>query len=72
MTTEEIVQFREIVRTEVKNEITSALNPVNKKLNRAVKDISYMVKTFDKDIVNHRQRIETIEERLDIPHPHQN
>lgn len=37
------------------------------KLNRAAKDISYMVKTFDQGIVDNSRRIIRIEDHLDLP-----
>ena len=53
--------------TAIKSEVFShgkQLNAHNTKLNRVIKDVSWISKSFDKEIVENRQRLEQIEKRL--------
>jgi septal ring factor EnvC (AmiA/AmiB activator) len=43
----------------------------NRRLTRVAKDVSYIAKNFDMDIVNNRRRIQRIENQLDISPPQQ-
>jgi len=66
---------KEEVRREVKQELQIQLNPINERLDmleravrsikrrltRVVRDISYMVKTYDEDIKNLRIRVDGLE-----------
>ncbi len=59
--------IREEVRKIVKVEVSLQLKPVNRKLNRLQKDITFIVHDYSNAIMHVRKRVERIEEHLDLP-----
>lgn len=67
LTRDDLDQIRSIVREEVCEEVSSQLKPVNRKLNRLQKDISFIVKDYSNAVSHLRKRVDRIEDHLDLP-----
>ncbi len=51
----------------IQTRIDGALKPVNKKLNKLQKDLNIVINSFDNDIIETKQRIDRIEQHLNLP-----
>ncbi len=59
--------MREEVRSIVREEVSSQLKPVNRKLNRIQKDMTFIVKDYSNAVSHLRKRVDRIEDHLDLP-----
>jgi uncharacterized FlaG/YvyC family protein len=59
--------IREEVRGIVREEVTLQVKPVNRKLNRIQKEITFVVHDYSNAISGLRKRVERIEDHLDLP-----
>jgi len=57
----------EAIQLIVNQSISKALVPVNKKLNKVCKNLDLVIRTFDKDIIETKRRVDRIEKHLDLP-----
>lgn len=70
LTKDDLTAIRKITREEVGSQLDERLNyaldkklnPINKRLNRIQSDLDTAIRLLDKDIIDHRKRIERLEE----------
>jgi len=55
-----------IVKKEVDEKISKSIKPINSKLNKMQKDLDLVIRTFDKDIIETKHRVDRIEKHLDL------
>ncbi len=53
---------------EQENRLDQKLKPIHKKLNKLQKDLDITIRSLDNDHLKNRQRIERIENHLQLPH----
>ncbi|OGG23635.1 hypothetical protein A3A79_00300 [Candidatus Gottesmanbacteria bacterium RIFCSPLOWO2_01_FULL_43_11b] len=65
------VETKKIVQVETKkivsNELQRELKPVKKDIKKIKSDISIIVKTYDRDFVHLRRRVNRVESHLQLP-----
>jgi hypothetical protein len=73
LTRDDLQQMREVVREEIKGEISFQLKPVSqklsrldRKLNRLKKDIIFIVHDYGNAVSHLRKRADRIEDHLDL------
>ena len=54
--------------TKMDNKLETKLKPIHKKLNKLQRDLDATISLFDRDIVNHKHRIDRIEDHLHLSH----
>ena len=57
-------ETRVIVKEEVKSEVSLQIKPVNRKLNRLQKDITWIMHDYTNAIVHVRKRVERLEKHV--------
>lgn len=74
LTKNDLQQIGELLDTKLEEKLEEKLEPikkeqkqVKKKLNKMSNDINLVVRTFDKDIMQNRKRIERLEDHVDLP-----
>lgn len=66
LTKTDLKQIREIVHDEVKSEVTSSEKRINKKIDKLERKMDYAINFLDRDYLKLLQRVERIEEHLNI------
>jgi len=67
LTRNDLDQIRGIIKEEVKDEVSVQLKPINRKLNRIQKEITYLAKDYSNVIMHVRKRVKRIDDHLDLP-----
>ncbi|PIY72143.1 hypothetical protein COY87_02495 [Candidatus Roizmanbacteria bacterium CG_4_10_14_0_8_um_filter_33_9] len=66
-TKDDLNAIQTIVKKEVEEQIINSIKPINQKLNKMQQNLNLVIRTFDKDIIETKHRVDRIEKHLDLP-----
>jgi hypothetical protein len=67
LTTEDLLQIRDIIRTEIRTEIGNEVEPLKSDLKKLQRDMKTVIRMFDSEYMELRSRVEKIEDHLNLP-----
>lgn len=67
LTKSDLKEIDRVVSKRIKTEIKTELKPIKSDISKMRKDIDVLISLFDRDYVDLRNRVERIEEHLDLP-----
>jgi len=61
------IGFQKIIKNEIQKTIKTEFKPIKSDMGKMRKDIDTMLSLFDREYIDLRQRVERIEEHLNLP-----